>query len=181
MSRNGAPRKTIWITETGQWVNLGQSVELQRDFIVREFTRGFGAGVDNIFWFDLREHPVLENGAHRWLISDNHEPINGYNTFQNLANKIEGTHCVGAYGDVPESIEAYKFRPSTGSEHSGPERSLHVMWSNAMTETVQIPSTTDAVLTNRDGDESVILSVQTGMVEFEVGEKPAFVEVPDSE
>ena len=173
MTRNGVYGKKIWITETGQWVNLNGSVELQRDFIVQEFARGFGAGVDNIFWFDPREHPVLENGAHRWLISDNHEPINGYNTFQNLADKLEGMHCVGGYGDVPENIEAYQFR--------GPERSLYVMWSNAITETVRIPATADAVLTNRDGDESSTLPVQMGIVEFEVGAKPVFVEIVDSE
>ena len=81
--------------------------------------------------------------------------------------------CVGAYGDVPGNIEAYKFRD--------PSRSLYILWSNAITETVQIPSTTDAILTNRDGDGSSVLSAQAGMVEFEVGAKPVFVEIADSE
>ena len=146
---------------------------MQRDFIVREFTRGFGAGVDNIFWFDPKEHPVWENGAHRWLIGDNHEPINGYHTLQNLADKLEGMHCVGAYGEVPEGIEAYQFRDQ--------ERSLYVMWSNAFTETVRISASTDAILTNRDGDESSSLLAEAGMVEFEVGAKPVFVEIAASE
>ncbi len=172
MSRNGVYWKKIWITETGMWINLNGSVEIQRDFIVRELTRGFGVGVDNIFWFEPREHVVPEGRVQRWLISDSHEPINGYTTFQHLAGKLEGMHCVGAYGDVPEDIEAYRFR--------SPERSLYVMWSNAMTETVRIPSTTDAVLSNRDGDESVVVPVEMGMVEFEVGVKPVFVEIADS-
>jgi hypothetical protein len=81
-------------------------------------------------------------------------------------------HCVGAYGDVPEEIEAYKF--------VGP-RSLYVLWSNTITETVRIPSTVDAVLTNRDGDESTVLPAQMGVVEFEVGVKPVFVEIANSE
>jgi hypothetical protein len=178
MSRNGVHGKSIWVTETGMWVNdvgyedLNGSVERQRDFIVREFTRGFGAGVDNIFWFDPREHPVPEGAVQRWLISAHHEPINGYSTFQHFADKLEGMHCVGAYGDVPEEIEAYKF--------VGP-RSLYVLWSNTITETVRIPSTVDAVLTNRDGDESTVLPVQMGVVEFEVGVKPVFVEIANSE
>jgi len=109
----------------------------------------------------------------RWLISANHEPINGYPTFQNLADKLEGMHCVGDYGDVPEEVEAYQFL--------GPARSLYILWSNAMTETVSIPATADAILTNRDGDESSILPVQMGMVEFEVGVKPVFVEIADPE
>jgi hypothetical protein len=179
MSRNGVHEKRIWVTETGMWVNdighepLNGSEELQRDFIVRELTCGFGAGVDNIFWFDPREHPVGEGAVQRWLISANHEPIYGYTTFQNLASKLEGAHCVGAYGGVPEAVEAYQFR--------GPEHSLYILWSNAMTETVSIPAIADAVLTNRDGDASSVLPVQAGMVEFEVGERPVFVEIMDSE
>ena len=38
-----------------------------------------------------------------------------------------------------------------------------------------------AILTNRDGDESVVVPVEMGMVEFEVGVKPVFVEIADSE
>jgi hypothetical protein len=173
MLRNGVYGKKIWITETGQWVNLGRSVELQRDFIVRELTRGFGAGVDNIFWFDPRERPVPEGAVQRWLISTNHEPINGYSTFQNFANKLEGTHCLGAYQYVPDGIEAYKFTGNKGL--------LYILWSNTITKTVAIPSAINAILTSRDGDESVVVPVELGMVEFEVGEKPVFVEIADSE
>ena len=78
-------------------------------------------------------------------------------------------HYWGVYQDVPEKVEAYEFR--------GPERSLYILWSNGSTKTVRIPSTTDAILTNRDGDESVVVPVQMGMVEFEVGAKPVFVEM----
>ncbi len=173
MSNNGVHNKRIWVTETGMWVNLNGSVELQRDFIVREFARGFGAGVDNIFWFDPREHPTSEGAVHRWLISINHEPINGYSTFQHLARELEGMHCVGPYRGVPEDVEAYKF--------IGSERSLYILWSNAITETVRIPSTTDATLISRDGDKSTVIPAQMGMVEFEVGEKPVFLEISESD
>ncbi|HID62956.1 MAG TPA: hypothetical protein EYP49_09495 [Anaerolineae bacterium] len=171
MSRNGVYWKRIWMTETGQWVNMGRSVEMQRDFIVREFTRGFGAGLDNIFWFDPREHEPWPWGGEveRYLISADHKPINGYSTFQNFANKLEGMYCLGLYRDIPAGIGAYKF--------VGPDRTLYILWANTTTTTVSIPSTTDAVLTIRDGDESRILPVQAGMVEFEVGEKPVFVEI----
>ena len=174
MSRNGVYWKKIWITETGQWINFGRGMEEHRDFIVRELARGFGAGVDNIFWYDVREPPgQSEYWLHRWLISINHEPVNGYGTFQNLANKLEGMHCLGAYEDVPDGIEAYRF--------AGMERYLYILWSSAVTKTVSIPSLADAILTNRDGDESMILPVQMGIVEFEVGEKPVLVEIADPE
>jgi len=169
MTRNGVYWKRIWVTETGMWINMNGSVELQRDFIVREFTRGFGAGVDNIIWFDPREHPVPENAVQRWLISSNHEPVYGYNTFRHYAEKLEGMHCVGAYTDVPTGVEAYKF--------VGPQRTLYILWSNSGTKTVRISSTTDATLTDRDGEDSVVVPTQRGMVEFEVGAKPVFLEI----
>jgi len=175
MSRNGVYGKRLWMTETGQWVNMGRSVEIQRDFIVRELTRGFGAGLDNIFWFDPREHEPWPWGGEveRYLISANHEPMNGYSTFQNFANKLEGMHCLGAYRAVPGGIEAYEF--------VGPERTLYILWSNVTTTTVSIPSATDALLTSRDGDESVVVPVQMGRVEFEVGVKPVFIEMVNSQ
>ena len=110
---------------------------------------------------------------YRWLIGADHEPINGYYTFQNLANKLEGMHCLGAYESVPEEIEAYRF--------AGTEGSLYILWSNTIAKTVRLPAAADAVLTNRDGDESSGLPVQMGMVEFEVGVKPVFVEIAGSE
>gem|GEM_PF-1098632 len=174
MSRNGVYGKRLWMTETGQWVNMGRSVEMQRDYIVRELTRGFGAGLDNIFWFDPREHEPWPWGGEveRYLISANHEPMNGYSTFQNFAGKLEEMHCLGAYQGVPAGIEAYKF--------VGPERTLYILWSNAITTTVSLPSTTDAFLTSRDGDEAVVIPVEMGMVGFEVGVKPVFIEMADS-
>jgi len=170
MTRHGVYGKRIWVTETGMWVNLQGSVERQRDFIVREFTRGLGAGADNIFWFDLREHDVTE-GVHRWLISEDHEPINGYGTFQHCAAKLEGLHGEGAYQEVPESVEAYRF--------SGPQRSLYVLWSKTTTQTVTIPASVDGVLTDRDGDATWTVPTQGGEVSFDLGTQPVFLELAE--
>jgi hypothetical protein len=169
MTTNGVQGKRIWVTETGMWVNLKGSVEIQRNFIARELTRGFGAGVDNIFWFDPRERPVLEGQVHRWLISMDHQPINGYGTFQHYADKLAGTSCTGRYDQVPADVEAYKF--------AARGRSLFVLWSNTVTQTVTIPATADAILTDRDGNASRVISIQDGQVSFEVGGKPIFLEM----
>lgn len=168
MARNGVHNKRIWITETGMWVNLAGSVEKQCDFIVKEFTRGFGAGADNVFWFDPREHYVGE-GVHRWLISEDHEPINGYRTFQHYSGKLEGLHCEGAYQGVPESVEAYEF--------SGPYRSLYILWSKTTTQTVTMPASGEALLTDRDGDTAKTLHAQNGKVSFDLGVQPMFLEL----
>ena len=174
MDRNGVLGKEIWVTETGQWVNdigfpaLNGSLEKQKNYIVREFTRAFAAGASNAFWFGIRERPVPEGVVHRWLISLNHEPINGYYTFQHYANKIEGASRVDAYPDVPANVEAYKFAVLG--------RSLFILWSNSGVQTVTFPAPTHAILTERDGKSYSVIPVKNGRVTFEIGEQPMFLE-----
>jgi hypothetical protein len=151
------------------WVNLNGSVEIQRSFIVQELTRGFAAGADNLFWFAVREVPVEEGKVLRWLISIDHQPINGYSTFQHLANRIGDAFCVGRYHNVPADIEAYKF--------IAPGRSLYILWSSTITQTVMIPAMTSAVLSDRDGETSRVVTAQGGQVSFEVGAEPVFLEI----
>jgi hypothetical protein len=170
MTRNGVNGKRIWITETGMWVNMQGNVERQRNFIVREIARGFGAGADNIFWFDPREHDVGD-GVHRWLISEDHEPINGYGTFENLARRLDGLHCNGLYEDVPDGVEVYSF--------SGPARSVYILWSYPERATVSIPSDVGGVLIDRDGNQSTVIPAHMGTVTFEVGIEPVFLEIPN--
>ncbi|MBN2004380.1 MAG: hypothetical protein JXA21_13580 [Anaerolineae bacterium] len=172
MERNDVYDKRIWITETGMWVNadLDGSVERQRDFIVRDLSRGFAAGADNLFWFDPRENPVPGTIIERWLIGMDHQPINAYYTFQHFANKIQGFSCVGQYNAVPADVEAYKYVANN--------RSLYVLWSNTVTQTVTLPSTVGATLTDRDGTTSIALPAQEGQVTFDVGTLPVFVEIP---
>jgi hypothetical protein len=176
MARNGVQGKRIWVTETGMWVNdfrydpLQGSLEQQRDFIVQEQTRGFCAGLDNIFWFDVRERPLGDDVVHRWLISIDHKPINGYNTYQHYAGKIAGTYCTGRYEGMPPDVEAYRF--------VGPGRSLYILWSNTVSQTVAVPAITDTILTDRDGETSRVVTTQGGQVSFEVGAEPVFLEVP---
>lgn len=165
---NGVHDKRIWVNETGMWVNRQGSIERQRNFIVREFTRGFGAGAESIFWFDPRER-VPDEGVHRWLISEDHTPINGYYTFQHYSDKLNGLHCEGSYQGVPEGIEAYEF--------SGAQRSLYVLWSETITQTVSIPVPGDVLLTDRDGNITQTIPVQDGEVSFDLGTQPVFLEL----
>ncbi|MBN1872997.1 MAG: hypothetical protein JXA33_02120 [Anaerolineae bacterium] len=175
MARNGVYQKRIWVTETGMWVNdvgvpeIAGSVEKQRDFIAKNFARGFGAGVDNIFWFDIAEHPLPDNAVHRWLIGAEHQPINGYTTYQTFAQQIGGLFSRGIYTEVPEGIEAYEF--------GGEKYSVYVLWSNVTTQTVSLPAANAAVLTSRDGDFVSELPVVSGTVTFEVGLIPLFVKL----
>jgi len=168
LKQYGLENKLLWVTETGMWVNLNGSVEKQRNFIVRELTRGYGAGLSNIFWFDPVEHDTAQNGVHRWLISRDHQPINGYNTFQNFAQKMTGTANQGRVSAWPSPIEGYKF--------TAPDRTLFVVWSNSTTETITFTNTSTFTMTDRDGLNSQLLLPQAGQITVEVGNIPIFLE-----
>jgi hypothetical protein len=175
MERNNVYGKRIWVTETGEWVNdvgipgYEGSIEKQRNFIAKEFSRGFASGADNVFWLDVVEHPLLDTQAHRWLISSDHQPINGYTTYQTFAQQVEGLYSRGAYSKVPAGIEAYMF--SKGG------RSVYVLWSNTVTQTVNLPAVSTAMLTSRDGDFVTELPIEAGMATFDVGVIPVFIEI----
>ncbi len=169
MSHFGVRGKRVWVTETGMWVNLNGSVERQRDFIVQELVRGFSAGVDNLFWFDLRERPTDENTVHRWLISQDHQPINGYTTFQNLSRRLDGSYYKGI-SHAGTGIEAYQF--------AAPHRTITVLWSgDTVTHTATIPAARDGLLTDRDGTISHTVHLQGGALTFDVGPRAVFLEV----
>ena len=170
MARNGVVGKRIWITETGMWINLNGSLEKQRNFIFKEFSRGFCNGVDHIFYFGVKEYPPeRELVTHRWLINLQHEPDNAYDTYQNFAAKIGGTTCAGNYLNVPEGIEAYQFTES--------DRQVYVLWSNDQSQSVTIPATNIATFTSRDGDLTSELPIQNDQVTFVVSFTPVIVEV----
>ncbi len=175
MERNGVYDKRVWVTETGMWVNdigvpaLNGSVEKQRNFIAKEFTRGFVAGADNIFWFDVVEHPAAADRVHRWLISVDHQPTNGYTTHQVFAEQLAGHYPQGVYLEVPEGIEAYEF---LGTNHA-----LYVLWSNTVTQTVSLPATKSATFISRDGDVVMELPIASGGATFDVGMIPVLVKI----
>ena len=111
----------------------------------------------------------MTEGVHRWFISEEHEPINGYSTFQHCAAKLQGPPCEGACQEVPERVEAYRF--------SGPQRSLYVLWSKTTTQTVTIPASVEGVLTDRDWDTTWTVPTQGGEVSFDFGTQPVFLEL----
>ena len=96
-----------------------------------------------------------------------------YATLICIANGIDNTDKIADLSSMlPEDVEAYEF--------VGPGRSLYILWSNTVTNTTSIPASADAILTDRDGGESIVLPVETGRVTFEVGIQPVFVEIPSA-
>lgn len=171
MRKNGVDGKRIWVTETSMHTNTPAGLEGQLNYIVRELGRGFASGADSIFWFGVSqegENPRL----HRWFINLDHEPDQGYWTFQHLVSKLQGARCSGRYTNVPANVEAYHF--------TAPGRSLYIVWSNTTPTKVKIPTTTDAIWIDRDGQNPRILTVQDNQVSFTVDIRPVFLEIFDS-
>ncbi len=171
MAAHGINDKLIWASETAMWVNdhpaaLG-SLEIQRNFIVQDFAQGFSAGLDNIIWFGVSDEP-WRTDIERWLIDSNHQPGNGYTTFQHLAERVAGLVSQGAYTNVPEDVEVYHFK--------GAGRQVYVLWSNTVSQTVTLPAAGEVWLINREGDQQTPLPIQAGQVTFEIGPSPVFVE-----
>lgn len=159
--------KQLWVTETSTWTNAGESLEGQKDYIVREQTRGLCNGADNLFWFAVRQEG--ENPPrHRWLINLAHQPDQGYFTYQHYASQVKGRTCRGAYAQVPANIEAYRL------VHVG-QPDLYVLWSMTTDTTVTLPATVAARLINRDGAEQQSLTAQNGVVTVTIGRQPSFV------
>ncbi len=169
MRRHGVYGKYIWITETSMWSNYGATLDHQKDFIVKDQTRGLCAGADNLFWFDIRQAPT-DPVLWRWLISRDHQPDQGYFTYQHYAQQIVGSHCEGRVQLGEAELEAYRFR-SAGAD-------TYIIWSNGSPRPVRLPAPSGAVVTDRDGLSSQeLVPDDSGWIQFQVGSLPLFVRV----
>lgn len=172
MRAHGVTRKKIWVTETSMWFapleGSYSDVEMQRDYIVQQLTYGYAAGAEHMFWFQVRDEG-WNSRVRRWLIDINHQPVNGYTTFVNYADKMTGRRYQGRYA-APEGVEAFIFSDATSK--------LYVLWTTGMTQTVTIPATAPALLTGRDGEMTRTLPVTAGSVTVAVGPRAVFIETP---
>lgn len=167
LDRNLLWNKRIWITETSMWSNGGKGLEAQKDFIVQDQTRGLCAGADNLFWFAIRQEP-LDPPLHRWLISRQHQPDQGYSTYQFYARQLEGATCLGRVNGQPEDVEAYRFLNTRGE-------TLYIIWSNGAQQNVTLPATTHARSFDRDGGNEQIIPANNGMVSTDVSALAQFI------
>jgi unsaturated chondroitin disaccharide hydrolase len=171
LARYGLERKPIWITETAMWTNTWGGVEAQRDFIVRQFTRGLAAGVEQIYWFHVQQNPYFDESIHRWLITRLHQPDQAYSTFQYYARMLQGMSFAGLPEGLPEGVEGYRFRREG--------RTLYVLWANDGQEhTVLLPAEGEAHVSDRDGETGQIVAPQDGRLALTVGPKAVFVDLP---
>ncbi len=167
MERHGVFGRYIWITETAMWSNYGATLDMQKDFIVKDLTRGFCSGADNLFWYSVRQEPS-DPVLWRWLIDREHRPAQGYYTYQHYARQIGGGHCLGQAWLGNPAIEVYRFRVA-GSD-------TYVLWSNGPTAVARLPAPQGALVTDRDGESTrEVLADKGGQVELEVSLLPLFV------
>lgn len=159
--------KRIWVTETSAWTDPGGSMETQKNFIVREQTRGFCSGADTIFWFGVGQK-YANLPIDRWLISLDHQPSASYFTYQHYANQVVGGVCEGRYTTTPTDIEAYHVVTAA-------QANLYILWSTTKTTAVTLPATNNVLVLNRDGVQQQSLTPQKGAITVQVGTQPMFV------
>lgn len=170
LNKYGLNNKQIWVTETSMWTNAGATGESQKDFIVREQTRALCNGADKLFWFAVRQERA-DPPLHRWLINLQHEPDQGYFTYQHYASQIQGRSCQGGVPNLPSEIEAYRWSGTGKTE-------LYILWSNSTHATpVTLPVASTATLINRSGTEKQAVTPQNGVITVEIGPQPSFVVV----
>jgi polysaccharide biosynthesis protein PslG len=166
MAEYGVTSKQIWITETSMWVNQDGSLAAQRNYIVKEFSRAYCNGVDNIMWYAMRQEPG-EPFLHRWLVNIDHEPDNAHDTFSTYAELLKGAVCEGMVEEAAELMEIYRF--VRGAE------TIYTAWSNAAEQPVKIPATSEVRVIDWTGKTLQVLVPEEGAVEIKVGTQPFFI------
>ncbi len=170
MQRYGVHDKLVWVTETSMWTNAGATVDTQKDYILSAHSRGFAQGADNIFWFAVRQmFPADTPGyLYRWLINIDHQPDQGYYTYQHFAQQLTGLRIAGAYRAVPDGVEAYRF--------VAPDHEVYTVWTTDRDQaTVTFPAAHEATLIDRDGQVLGTLTPTGGEVTVTVGRVPMYV------
>jgi len=167
MTEHGVTGKRFWITETSMWANGDNGVEGQRNFTVKELTRAYCAGADNIFWFAIRQDIVYPPTLHRWLIDADHNPVNAHDTFTNYASLVKGGVCGGQLPTLPEGVEAYQF----GTER-GP---VIVAWTQTDGAVLSFEANSPRLLLDREGDTIEILEPTAGKITMPVESVPRFL------
>lgn len=171
LQRYGLYGKPIWVTETAMWSNTAGGLEAQRDFIVREFTRGLAAGVEQVYWFAVQQNPFFDEAIYRWLISRQHQPDQAYNTFQYYARMLQGLTFDQTVTGLPAGVEGYRFR--------GANRTLYVLWANdGQSHALSLAAMDAALASDRDGETSWTLPVAQGRVTLNVGPEAVYVDIP---
>ncbi|MCB9139822.1 MAG: family 1 glycosylhydrolase [Caldilineaceae bacterium] len=169
MAEYGVTGKRMWITETSMWANdpnLG--LEGQREFIVKEWTRAACAGVDNLFWFAIRDDPAYEETFERWLIDADHNFANAYDTFQHYAGRVKGGYCFGSMAGQPDNLEAYQFDTDAGP--------VIIAWSTA-DESAALTFEADGprMLLDREGNLIETLTPVDGTISVTIDAQAKFI------
>lgn len=169
MSKHLVWNKAIWITETSMWSNGVDGLEGQRNYVIRDQTRAFCTGADNLFWFGIRqEYPADVLPLHRWLISIDHRADQAYDTYQRYASFVSGMTCRGAYPTAAANVEAYHFNNAADAQ-------LYVLWStDSKDHEVQLPAAAPVTVTRRDGGASQV-TPQNGVATVRVERQGVYV------
>ena len=178
--------RPIWMTEMADHGNPSDpnSLAQQARYVVKGYTRGLAAGVENITWFAL----ATNDGLDQELLYDDWTPKPSYHAFQALTSELAGyeySHERGAwvYDDSEVGFtyvrEAYVFENACQWEKT-------VAWaSGTVTDTLRFAPARQLSVVDRwgtmtyveDGGEGDIDCGINGEVELQLSPDPVFVTV----
>lgn len=167
MADHGVTGKRLWVTETSMWTNSETGLEGQRDFVVKEFTRGYCTGADNMLWFAIRQDLDYPPVLFRWLIDAEHNLVNAHDTFSHYAGRVKGGYCFGPMADLPENVEAYQFDTDAGP--------VIIAWTDEGAATLSVAADTSRILLDREGVQLDVLSPGGGQILMPVNAVPRFL------
>ena len=166
LADHGVSGKRFWITEMSMWANSDDGLTAQQDFIVKELTRAYCAGVDNIFWFAIRQDTQYPPTLHRWLIDADHNPAQAHATYAHYNARINNGFCFGPVADLPPGAEAYRF-----STKSGP---VYIGWTEGEAVSLMVEATETMALLDREGGLITNVAPESGEAPMTLTTTPSF-------
>jgi hypothetical protein len=139
-----------------------QFFDMQADYIVRSFTRGYNEGVASMMWYTLNGPGWRSTG----LLDGTSSARPAYYAYQTLISKLQDTHRLGAVHYSAE-IEGYAFQ----SWHV----QLQILWTVADTyQTISIPQAYFIAAYNRQG---ILINptLENGNYQISVGFSPIYI------
>jgi len=182
---NGGESMPIWFTEMGwgsyepepgsPWqARRGVSEATQADYLVRSHVISYASGVDELYWYSLRNDKTLPTGpgANWGLVRNAGDPLGSYapkesfSAYTTMTRQLSGAEFT-ARDAAPDGVRSYAFSHDDG-------RDVRVMWTPEGTGQVSLRTDSDVVVTRMDGQNRT-LSPYQGLVHLSLGEEPLYV------
>jgi hypothetical protein len=175
---------TVWTGEVGYSSYRGQAPmigydpyteEQQADLLVRMMVVQLAAGVEKIFWYDMRnDGTAANNPEHNFgLIRYDSQPKPGIVAYANLIHQFNGGRWLGRLQTGDANMYAYAFMPR------GSEQPVLVAWMKRGTKdlTVPIPMSAGGVTITDIYGAPRQAALREGVLRLQLSESPLYISI----